>query len=274
MIPGSLRSGTARPTHEMGGYLLIVLVTAPVIAAARLFWPMFRCRAHNGPQYVGKHRREPGQGPSGALYYAIVTAGTHGLGMSQRRVGDSDEGRASSIGSRFNGGHEPHKQLVKDPSKTIAVDQRSDVARCATEQRLHYRGLLMEFPVIAEADPERISLQVGNDVDALFMSAGFAAEVNSFLARHMLHAPIIVTPEEPSDWIFLTQPRTALRLPVWKDLAHMGIRWRRRGESITLPAFGAGTGMRWLEPLRRPVDLPSWTSVVGAARSVWKSSGE
>ncbi|MFD2414841.1 hypothetical protein [Amycolatopsis pigmentata] len=112
-------------------------------------------------------------------------------------------------------------------------------------------------------------VELGGSVDALFMGAGFASEVNSFLVRHLFWAPIIVTAGEPSEWIFLTQPRTPMRTAVWEDLVRLQIGWKRHGETITLPAPGATTqGVRWLQQPGRHTTLPPWTAVVAAARSV------
>jgi hypothetical protein len=112
-------------------------------------------------------------------------------------------------------------------------------------------------------------LKVGGSVDALFMRAGFASEVNSFLVRHLFWAPIIVTVAEPSEWIFLTQPRTPMRTAVWEDLVRIQVGWKRHGETITLPAIGTTTqGVRWLQQPGRRTMLPPWTAVVAATRSI------
>jgi hypothetical protein len=109
-------------------------------------------------------------------------------------------------------------------------------------------------------------VELGGSIDALFMGAGFASEVNSFLVRHLFWAPIIVTAGEPAEWIFLTQPRTPMRTAVWEDLARLQIGWKRHGETLTLPATGTTT--RWLQQPGRHTTLPPWTAVVAAARSI------
>lgn len=112
-------------------------------------------------------------------------------------------------------------------------------------------------------------VELGGRVDALFMRAGFASEVNSFLVRHLFWAPIIVTVGEPAEWIFLTQPRTPMRTVVWEDLVRLQVGWKRHGESITLPRPGTTTeGVRWLQQPGRHTTLPPWTAVVAAARSI------
>jgi hypothetical protein len=112
-------------------------------------------------------------------------------------------------------------------------------------------------------------LKLGGVVDALFMRAGFASEVNSFLVRHLFWAPIIVTADEPSEWIFLTQPRTPMRTAVWEDLVRLQVGWKRHGETIMLPTIGTTTqGVRWLQQPGRRTTLPPWTAVVAAARSI------
>ena len=105
-------------------------------------------------------------------------------------------------------------------------------------------------------------LRVGTTVDALILRPEFAGEVNGFLVRHLLRAPIIVT---SGKWIFLTGPRSVLRLPVWADLQRIEVVWKRRGETIPLPISDTA-GARWLNGPHG--DLPPWTAVVAAARSV------
>lgn len=112
-----------------------------------------------------------------------------------------------------------------------------------------------------------VRLQLGSIVDALYMRAGFAAEVNRFLVRNMFRAPIIVVPGQPNDWIFLTQPRTTMRLRTWEDLLRIQVGWKRRGDKILLPALdSADEGLRWLERPQQQANLPPWTAVVAAAR--------
>ncbi|ANN21154.1 hypothetical protein SD37_39925 [Amycolatopsis orientalis] len=113
-----------------------------------------------------------------------------------------------------------------------------------------------------------VYLQLGTTVDALVMRAGSGAEVNNFLARHMLRVPIIVVPGDPSDWIFLTQPRTTMRMSSWDDLVRTQIGWKPLGESILLPSLdNVSEGVRWLERPQPHMTLPPWTTVADAARS-------
>lgn len=130
------------------------------------------------------------------------------------------------------------------------------------------------WPTTINNTTGEVRLQLGSAVDALFMRAGFAAEVNSFLVRHMFRAPIIVIPSEPNDWIFLTQPRTTMRLKVWEDLLRIQVGWKRRGETILLPALdNTQDGVRWLERPQQHTDLPPWTAVVAAARKASSACG-
>jgi hypothetical protein len=54
---------------------------------------------------------------------------------------------------------------------------------------------------------------------------------------------------------------------VWEDLVRIQVGWKRRGETILLPALDNATdGVRWLEQPQQHTDLPPWTAVVAAAR--------
>lgn len=128
---------------------------------------------------------------------------------------------------------------------------------------------VFHWPTTIDAKTGDVRLQVGGLVDAIVIRAGFAAEVNSFLVRHMLQGPIIATPNEPSDWIFLTQPRTAMRLSTCDDLIRLNVGWKRRGDTISLPApdNNTTTGLRWVALPDSDAELPPWSAVVGAVRT-------
>lgn len=150
---------------------------------------------------------------------------------------------------------------------TTVTNHQPDVVDPLPDQQDRYHHNVFAWPTTIDNTTGEVRLQLGSAVDALFMRAGFAAEVNSFLVRHMLHAPIIVVPSEPNDWIFLTQPRTTMRLKVWEDLVRIQVGWKRRGETILLPALdNTEEGVRWLERPQQHPDLPPWTAVVAAAR--------
>ncbi|GLY69589.1 hypothetical protein [Amycolatopsis taiwanensis] len=141
-----------------------------------------------------------------------------------------------------------------------------------TEQRrdqlVQYYNDVCQWPTKIDPTTGEVRLLLGEVVDALYMRAGFAGEVNNFLARHMLRAPIITVPGDSADWIFLTGPRTTMRLPVWEDLVRIQVSWKRRGETIVLPALdNTDNGARWLEWPQQHTKLPPWTAVVAAARS-------
>ena len=151
---------------------------------------------------------------------------------------------------------------------TIVTDHQPEVVDPLPDQQDRYYHDVFAWPTTIDNTTGEVRLQLGSTVDALFMRAGFAAEVNSFLVRHMFRAPIIVVPSEPNDWIFLTQPRTTLRLKVWEDLVRIQVGWKRRGETILLPALdNTEEGVRWLERPQQHTDLPPWTAVVAAART-------
>lgn len=126
---------------------------------------------------------------------------------------------------------------------------------------------VLAWPTTVDNTTGEVRLQLGSAVDALFMRAGFAAEVNSLLVRHMFRAPIIVVPGEPNDWIFLTQPRTTMCQGVWENLVRIQVGWKRRGETVLLPALDImEDGVRWLERPQQHIALPPWTAVVAVAR--------
>ena len=151
---------------------------------------------------------------------------------------------------------------VEDCSRTI----HSPLSRLSS-----YYQQLFGWPTTVDFDAGEVNLQLGDVVDALILRAGFAAEVDSFLVRHMFHAPIVVVPGVRNEWIFLTGPRTAMRPKTLADLVRIQVGWRRRNESIPLPEIdGPVEGLRWM---RRPgpgMELPPWSTVVCAAR---RSSG-
>jgi len=151
---------------------------------------------------------------------------------------------------------------------TAVIDDHPALAEQQPDQRARDYSDVFAWPTTIDSVTGDVRLQLGTNVDALIMRAGFAGEVNNFLARHMLRAPIIVVPGDPNDWIFLTQPRTTLRQSSWDDLVRIQVGWKRRGDNILLPALdNVDEGVRWLERPQPHVALPPWTAVVGAARS-------
>lgn len=150
---------------------------------------------------------------------------------------------------------------------TAVIDQPA-LAEHQPDQRVRDYADVFAWPTTIDSTTGDVRLQLGTNVDALIMRAGLAEEVNNFLARHMLRAPIIVVPGDPGDWIFLTQPRTTMRTSTWDDLVRIQVGWKRRGDTIVLPALNnMDEGVRWLERPQPHMSLPPWTAVVGAARS-------
>lgn len=146
-----------------------------------------------------------------------------------------------------------------------------DAPAAQTEQQpgervRNYRDVFA-WPTTIDSVSGDVYLQLGTTVDALIMRAGSGAEVNNFLARHMLRVPIIVVPGDPNDWIFLTQPRTTMRMSSWGDLVRTQIGWKRHGDVVLLPASdNVKEGVRWLERPQPHMTLPPWTAVADAAR--------
>ncbi|OLT39772.1 hypothetical protein BJF85_25465 [Saccharomonospora sp. CUA-673] len=151
---------------------------------------------------------------------------------------------------------------------TAVIDDHPALAEQKPDQRARDYRDVFAWPTTIDSVTGDVRLQLGTTVDALIMRAGFAGEVNNFLARHMLRAPIIVVPGDPNDWIFLTEPRTPLRQSSWDDLVRIQVGWKQRGDSILLPALdNVDEGVRWLEQPQPHMTLPPWTAVVGAVRS-------
>jgi hypothetical protein len=150
---------------------------------------------------------------------------------------------------------------------TTLIDHHPAVVDPPSDQQDRYYHDVFAWPTTIDNTTGEVRLRLGSVVDALIMRAGFAGEVNSFLARHMFHAPIIVVPGTPADWIFLTRQRTTMRQSVWEDLVHIQVGWKRRSETIPLPALdNTHDGVRWLEQPQQRIELPPWTAVVAAAR--------
>jgi len=150
---------------------------------------------------------------------------------------------------------------------TAVIDHQPALVDGPPDQQDRYYHDVFAWPTTIDNTTGEVRLRLGSVIDALIMRAGFAAEVNNFLVRHMFHAPIIVVPGNPADWIFLTQPRTTMRQSVWEDLVHIQVGWKRRGQTIPLPALdNTNDGVRWLEQPQQHTELPPWTAVVAAAR--------
>lgn len=150
---------------------------------------------------------------------------------------------------------------------TAVIDHQPPLVEGQPDRLDQYYHEVFAWPTTIDNVTGEVRLQLGSIVDALYMRAGFAAEVNSFLVRNMFYAPVIVVPGQPNDWIFLTQPRTTMRLRVWEDLLRIQVGWKRRGDTILVPALdNTDEGVRWLERPRQQADLPPWTAVVAAAR--------
>lgn len=150
---------------------------------------------------------------------------------------------------------------------TTVIDHQPARVDLSPAQQDRYYHDVFAWPTTIDNTTGEVRLRLGSVVDALMMRAGFAGEVNNFLVRHMFHAPIIVIPGSPPDWIFLTLRRTTMRQSVWEDLARIQVGWKRRGETILLPALDTtGDGARWLQRPQQRTELPPWTAVVAAAR--------
>lgn len=157
---------------------------------------------------------------------------------------------------------------------TVAIDHQPHRVDHQPDQLVQYYHDAFAWPTTIDNSTGDVRLRLGTVVDALFIRTGLAVIVNNFLVRHMLCAPIITVPGNSTDWIFLTQPRTTMRLAVWEDLVRIHVGWKRRGDTISLPApDSASGGVRWLERPRQHNGLPPWTAVVAAARRASSSHG-
>jgi hypothetical protein len=151
---------------------------------------------------------------------------------------------------------------------TAVAEHHPDTTDDPLDRLSRYYHGTFDWPTTIDSTTEEVHLHIGSTVDALIMRAGFAAEVNNFLVRNMFRAPIIVVPGNPNDWIFLTGPRTTMRLTTWEDLVRIQVGWKRRSEVLALPAPDSSErGLRWLQRPEPGTELPPWSAVVGAARA-------
>ncbi|GLZ37888.1 hypothetical protein [Actinokineospora sp. NBRC 105648] len=130
-----------------------------------------------------------------------------------------------------------------------------------------YYTEILTWPTTTEALTGVTGVRLGEAVDALFMRAGFACEVNHLLVLSMLHAPVIAMPGEPTTWVFLTQARTVMRESTVAELMRLKVEWEPVGTTMPLPSADVlESEPRWLVPPDPARELPPWMAVVGAAR--------
>jgi hypothetical protein len=157
---------------------------------------------------------------------------------------------------------------------TPTVDPSAGLVEHEPEQLSRYYRDTFGWPTTVDRLTGEVHLRLGDVMDAVFLRTEFAEAVDNLLVRYLLRAPIIVTPGEPGEWIFLTGPRTTMRLHVFEEMMRLHVGWKRRGDTIALPALDAAdAGIRWLEPPTRRRELPPWSAVVNVARSVPNACG-
>lgn len=151
---------------------------------------------------------------------------------------------------------------------TAVVNHHLSLVEQPADPLLQYYNRIFEWSTTIDSATGELRLQLGETVDALLIRAGFAAEVNKFLVRHMFRVPIIVMPGSPEDWVFVTQQRTTMRMSVWEDLVRIQVGWKRRGDTIPLPPLdNIDDGLRWFQRPEQQAELPPWSAVICAARS-------
>ncbi len=116
-----------------------------------------------------------------------------------------------------------------------------------------------------DGDAHNLYLDLGDQVSALRMRAGFGAEVQWWLRLHMLSGPVLATPGTRTEWIFLTHALVTdqQRRPLPPGVEPVRAR-------VLLPTADTDRSVAyWATPpdTAHP-SLPLYSSVVGAVRSV------
>lgn len=150
----------------------------------------------------------------------------------------------------------------------MAVTQAGDPEATAAPEWL--RGLVSArsgyerrfgWPVVIDAEHQRLAVVVGNGLDALIMPATLGQHVLDELRISMLAGPVISDPTRRW-WTFLTLP--APRLKISAELPAQKIRLVPRGAPVILPAVtGDASTPQWIV---EPCSGPPWSVVVGATR--------
>ncbi|MBB5155939.1 hypothetical protein [Saccharopolyspora phatthalungensis] len=126
---------------------------------------------------------------------------------------------------------------------------------------------LVGWPVTVEVQPRRLTVPVGEVLDALTMPAPLGHAVQSELRLMMLAGPVIAGPGHDW-WTFLTEPTDASRPEVPAELHRWKLRPTPRGAHVILPALATTEDKtpQWIGSPRSHTALPPWHAVIGATR--------
>lgn len=127
---------------------------------------------------------------------------------------------------------------------------------------------LLGWPVSVQVGDRRLTVAIGQTVEAVAMPAVLGARVRAEMGIAMLSGPVAADPDGVR-WTFLTKPLDRLRPNITADLSHLRVDVAPPGSHVTIPTDPAGwngKGWRWIE---RPVPnraLPPAYAVIAVTR--------
>ncbi|SDJ03396.1 hypothetical protein SAMN05192558_10448 [Actinokineospora alba] len=118
---------------------------------------------------------------------------------------------------------------------------------------------------ITQDDRGRLVLELG-EVAALSIRAGRAGEALSWFAGSAIRPTVLTRTGRTLQWVFLTQPETAMSLATRADLAYLSA-CSLTGRVLLPPAECDGVAIRWVIGPLPTWELPRWQHVVAATRA-------
>lgn len=129
------------------------------------------------------------------------------------------------------------------------------------------------WPVDVEVRQHRLTVAVGDILDAITMPAALGRSVLADLKVAMLAGPIVAGPSTDR-WTFFTQPTQVSQTVVPPDPRLAWVRLLPRGGRVVLPTDNnhpdenLGEAWSWIRPPQYPRVLPASAAVVATARRV------
>jgi hypothetical protein len=128
---------------------------------------------------------------------------------------------------------------------------------------------LYGWPTGVDRATGRLVVAVSTGLNAIAMRNDLGIEIQSALSMQMLAGPVLAMPGEPADWVFLTGPASSVGARALSDLSRLGVRLIPPGVFVPLPPSRLDSGMvRWTSGPTVGRELPPWTAVIAAVRSV------